>query len=221
MAGSESVAAWIAGKLKGDRAFLKVETTGSGFLSLERKDGATFEAVAIGVDDVVKRAHVEPLFADDERCPEFVVNVPSKAIWEGGAIAVVHDAPAAFGTLGDLIRASRDEPVYAYRNKQDEFFERAFRQHSAVRRVTRLYDRLYHLERRSDRPDMTVVLVDAYDMSAEDIRHARDLYGKFDAALKMTSYGSVTTAAREAAESMGAEAFKFGELMGRLNKSRR
>jgi hypothetical protein len=63
-----------------------------------------------------------------------------------------------------------------------------------------------------------VVLVDAYDMSAEDIRNARDIYGRFDAAVKMSSYGSVTTAAAEAAESMGAEAFKLGELMGRLNK---
>jgi hypothetical protein len=63
-----------------------------------------------------------------------------------------------------------------------------------------------------------IVLVDAYDMSAEDVRNARDLYGTFDAALKMSSYGSITTAAAQAAESMGAEAFKFGEFLGRLNK---
>jgi hypothetical protein len=63
-----------------------------------------------------------------------------------------------------------------------------------------------------------VALVDAYDMSAEDIRSTRDLYGRFDAAVKISSYGSITTAAQEAAASMGAEAFKFGELMRRLNK---
>jgi hypothetical protein len=55
-------------------------------------------------------------------------------------------------------------------------------------------------------------------MSAEDVRNARALYGKFDIAVKISSYGSVTTAAWEAAESMGAEAFKFKDLMGRLNK---
>ncbi|MGY4412942.1 hypothetical protein ACVWW4_004678 [Bradyrhizobium sp. LB7.1] len=58
----------------------------------------------------------------------------------------------------------------------------------------------------------------AYDMSAEDVRNARDLYGHFDAALKMSSYGAVTSAAVQAAEAMGAEAFKFGEFLGRLNK---
>jgi hypothetical protein len=174
--------------------------------------------VAIGVQDVVTRDHVTPLFEVREIQPEFVVNVPSKAIWTGAAIEVIHDAPAAFGTFGELISASREETVFEYRNKNYSFFERVFRQHSAVHDVTRLYDRLYQLDRHRGMPAVTVVLVDAYDMSAEDIRNVRDLYGQFDAAVKMTSYGSVTTAARDAARSMGAEAFKLKELMGRLNK---
>lgn len=96
---------------------------------------------------------------------------------------------AAIGTLGELIRASsRDEPIHTYRNKEYGFFERAFRQHTGVREVTRLYDRLYQLHRRRGLSDFTVVLVDVYDVSAEDIRHVRDLYGRFDAAVKITSY---------------------------------
>lgn len=146
------------------------------------------------------------------------MNVPSKAIWSGAAIELIHDAPAAFGTYGDLIRASRDERVCTFRNKEYRFFERALSQHGAVRSVTRVYDRVFRLHRHRDLPDFTVVLVDAYDMSAEDVRNAHELYGSFDAALKMSSYGSVTSAAMEAAESMGAEAFKLKELMGRLNK---
>jgi len=63
-----------------------------------------------------------------------------------------------------------------------------------------------------------VALVDAYDMSAEDVRNTRDLYGKFDAAVKISSYGSITSAASDAAKMMGAETFTFGDLMGRLNK---
>jgi hypothetical protein len=67
-------------------------------------------------------------------------------------------------------------------------------------------------------PDFTVVLIDAYDMSAEDVRNARAVYGKFDGAVKMSSYGSITTAASEAAEAIGTEALKFGDLLRRLNK---
>jgi len=215
---NESAANWIAKKLGEDPDFTAVDHVGSGILEIARKGGATFKAAALGIDDVVRQTHIAPLVQIPEP-PEFIVNLPSKGIWEGGAIELVHRVPAAFGGLGDLVRASRDEPVYAYRNKQDQFFEQAFTQHSAVRKVTRVYDRLYHLERRRNLSDIMVVLVDAYDMSSEDVRHARDVYGRYDAAVKMTSYGSVTISAREAAESMGAGAFKFGELMGRLNRS--
>jgi hypothetical protein len=85
------------------------------------------------------------------------------------------------------------------------FFEQAFRQHSAVEDVTRVYDRLYRVHRRRGLADLTgVFLVDAYDMSAEDVRHACDLYGAFDVEVKMNSHGSVTGAAERAAASMGA-----------------
>jgi hypothetical protein len=39
-------------------------------------------------------------------------------------------------------------------------------------------------------------------MSAKDVRHACDLYGAFDVAVKMNSHGSVTGAAEMAAASM-------------------
>ena len=84
------------------------------------------------------------------------------------------------------------------------FFEQAFRQHSAIEDVTRVYDRLYRVHRRRGLADLTGVLVAAYDMSAEDVRHACDLYGAFDVAVKMNSHGSVTGAAEMAAASMGA-----------------
>jgi hypothetical protein len=215
VSGDERVANWIATKSDADFEAIAI---GSGFLSVKRRGGAQFTAAAIGVPDVVKLSHVEPLFEHQEHQPEFIVNVPSKGIWSGAAIDFVHDAPAAFGTFGELMKASRDEPAHSYRNKEYSFFERTFRQHSSVTRVSRVYDRVYKLSRVRDMPDVIVVLVDAYDMSAEDIRNARELYGPFDAALKMSSYGAVTGAAVQAAESIGAEAFKLREFMGRLNK---
>lgn len=218
MAGDDAVARWISNKLKADEQFSVVDSIGSGFLEIARENCAPFVAAAIGIQDVVVLEHVIPLFEVNGIQPQFVVNVPSKAIWSGRAIEFVHDAPSAFGTFGDLIRASRQDCVSTYRNREYSFFERAFRQHTAVREVTRLYDRLYQLRRSLGLPDITVVLVEAYDVSAEDIRNARELYGRFDAAVKTTSYGSITTAARKAAESMGAKVFKFGELMGRLKK---
>ena len=217
MAGDEGIARWVADRLRSDAQFKSVEPLGSGYLEIVRKDYAPFIAAAIGIRDVVQHSHVAPLFGGVRR-PEFVVNVPSKVIWSGPAIEIVHDAPAAFGTLGELAKAARTENVSSYRHREYSFFERAFSQHSAVRGITRIYDKVFQLHRHRGLSDVVVVLVDAYDMSAEDVRLARESYGTFDAAVKISSYGSITTAASDAAKSMGAEAFKFGELMGRLNK---
>jgi hypothetical protein len=217
VAGDEGIAKWIAEKLQGDSRFASVNAVGAGYLDIVRKDHPPFTAAAIGIRDVVLLAHVAPLF-DGERSPEFVVNVPSKAIWSGSAIDVIHGAPAAFGTFGELSRAARNEDVGSYRHREYQFFEQAFRQHGVVSNVTRVYDKVFRLQRLRGLGDVTVALVDAYDMSAEDVRNTRDLYGKFDAAVKISSYGSITSAASDAAKMMGAETFTFGDLMGRLNK---
>lgn len=218
MAGDEAVARWIVNKLKDDPAFISITSMGSGFFEVSRKGFNAFTTVAIGVRDVVKVQHVAPLFEVEGKKPEFVVNVPSTAVWSGDAIGYVHDAPAAFGTLGDLIRASGEVPVATYRNREYAFFQRVFSQHTEVLEVTRLYDKLFRLHRTGKLPDVTVVLVDAYDVSAEDVRNVRAVYGQFDAAVKVTGYGSITTAARDAAASIGASVFTLKELMGRLRK---
>lgn len=218
MAGDDGIAHWIAEKLKGDGRLSAVRPIGSGFLEVVRKDGTPFTAAAIGINQVITGQHVAPLFQISGLRPEFVVNVPSKAIWRGDAIDLIHNQPAAFGTLGELTKASYEDRASSYRNKEYKFFDQAFRQHSSVTGLTRVYDKVFQLHRTRDLPDLVVVLVDAYDMSAEDVRNARDTYGKFDAAVKMSSYGSVTTAAKDTAESIGAGAFKFGELLARINR---
>jgi hypothetical protein len=55
-------------------------------------------------------------------------------------------------------------------------------------------------------------------MSAEDVRNAKDRFGHFDAIVKSSSHGSITLQADAAAESMGAEALTFRDLMRRLAK---
>lgn len=208
---------WVADKLMAAPNIAAVDVTPSGLLRISRKEQSSFTVAAIGIEDVVTDAHVAPFFAVADG-PQFVVNVPSKAIWTGPAIDLVHSGQAAFGGMGDLTRASRQEGVSSYRFRSYQFVEDGLRQHSAVRQVTRLYDRKFMVVR-NGLPDLTIVLIDAYEMSAEDVRTARKQYGPFNAALKMTSYGGVTTAAKEAAASMGAGAFLWRDLMRRLRKS--
>jgi hypothetical protein len=147
---------------------------------------------------VVEPSDVTPLFENAD--PQFIVNVPTLAIWTGAAINMVHEQKAAFGGLGDLIRTSRESYVPSYRYREYRFVEQGLSQHSAVMSLTRLYDRKF-IVHRLRHSDLTLVMVDAYQVSADDVRTARDRYGSFDTILKMTSYGGVTTVAREAAAS--------------------
>lgn len=208
---------WVLNRLSQSESYSAVTQVDDDLLEVELKDRPSFIVGVLGEQACVERPAVEPLFSKSAK-PTFITNIPSKTIWSGAAINFIHGAPASFGRVGEISTAARAEPVSTYRNKDLSFFERCFEQHSSVSKVSRVYDRVFLLERSSRLPPLTVVLVDAYDMSAEDVRNARSTYGSFDIALKTTSYGGVTSAAESAAESMGAEAFKLREFMGRLNR---
>jgi len=214
MAGS--VTDWVAGKIDPRENLCVVGRTLEDFLLVQYKDNPPFAVAVIGVQDVILESHVSPLFSHATK-PDFVVNVPSKALWTGGAISLIHAAPAAFGTFGDIGRAASGGKVHGFRNKNWEFFRKAILQHTNVMAVDRLYDEVFEVHRRKGR-NLKVALVEGYHVSAEDVRNARERFGGFDIAVKKTGYGSVTQAARDAAASMGAEAVAFKELMQRLAK---
>ena len=207
---------WVAEKLRLNPEIIDVTQVENGLLAIARSQYAPFIVAAIANEEKIAQSHVSHLFSSTQS-PDFVVNVPTQAIWTGSAINFIHKNMAAFGGMGDLTRASGLEEVSSYRFKQYQFVETGIRQHSSVEHVVRIYDRKFLVHRRS-LPALSIVLVDAYQMSAEDVRVARDRYGPFDAVLKMTSYGKVTTAARDAADSMGAQALLWGDLMRRLRE---
>lgn len=207
---------WIESRIDSNVGFRLVGRTSEDFLLIEDCKGRICPVAVVGARPVVMPADVESALAHATK-PQFVVNIPSSASWSGPAIAIVHAVPAGFGSLGDLGRAARKGNLSGYRNETFGYFERAVGQHSNVRQLTRLYDMVIVADRFSGQP-LTIALIDAYNMSAEDVRTARSKYGLFDIALKTSSYGGVTSAAREAAMSMDAEALMFRELMRRLEQ---
>lgn len=213
---SDDVTGWVAGKIAATGEFEAIELTPEGFLSITSNRAGNFLLAVLGVKGVVERSHVEPIFAGKVK-PEFVVNVPSKTKWGGSAIHRIHSENAAFGTLGEVSKAASSKSVGWYRNKGMEFFINAMIQHNNVRDVTYVYENVFFVGRKVGEP-LTVAVIEAYNMSAEDVRNARAQLGAFDIVVKSSSYGSVTTNASEAARSMGAEALTFKELMVRLAK---
>lgn len=213
---SGNVTDWVADKLTTKGDFEIVNRTPENFLVVRSKDGYTFLVAVLGLQNVIGLSDVEPLFAGATK-PQFVVNVPSKTLWSGAAINFIHAASAAFGTLGDISRAANTEDAGSYRDKNMGFFINAMKQHSNVSSVSYVYEAVFNVDRKIGE-SLIVAVINAYNMSAEDVRNAKDRFGHFDVVVKSSSYGSITPQAEAAAKSMGAQALTFGELMGRLAK---
>lgn len=211
------VTTWVADKLAADQYKAKVVLrTPEGLLVVRTPEGYTFSVAVLGVQDVVQISHVQPLFVGINK-PQLVINVPSRTLWSGAAIDFLHSAPAAFGAMGDIDRAAQTNAAESFRDKSMGFFINAMGQHSNVSAVSYVYDSVFRVDR-WDEASVTVAVIDAYNMSAEDVRNARARIGHFDVVVKSSSHGSITHQAEAAAGSMGAEALTFGGLMARLAK---
>jgi hypothetical protein len=211
-----SVTNWVADKLAKEDRLKVVDRTPDDFLVVNAKDDYTFLVAVLGVQNVIQLRDVQALFAGATK-PHLVVNVPSKTLWSGAAIDFIHAIPAAFGTLGDIARAADTKAAGLFRDKNMGFFINAMEQHTNVSAVSYIYDNVFGVARRNG-ASITVAVIDAYNMSAEDVRNAKTRFGDFDVVVKSSSYGSITPQAWAAAESIGAQALTFGELMQRLSR---
>lgn len=213
---ANSATDWVADRLFTKEGLEIVERTAEDFLVVRSKDGYTFPVAVLGVRSVIGLSDVEPLFAGATK-PQFVVNIPSTALWSGAAIDRIHAASAAFGALGDVSRAAYTKDAGSYRDKNMGFFINAIKQHSNVASVSYVYDTVLRADLKSG-GRLTVAVIDAYNMSAEDVRNAKTRFGDFDVLVKSTSYGSIIEQAESAAKSIGAQALAYGDLMRRLAK---
>lgn len=208
-----SVTNWVAGRLAENSDF-EIKGQSENFLRVSWGGKYEFTVAVLGKKGIIALADVEPLFAAGVK-PQFVVNVPSNTLWSGDAIDRIHLEGAAFGPLGDIARAARTEDAGAFRSKGIGFFIKAMGQHTNVVSVSYVYDSVLKVDRKTG-TSLVVAVIETYNMSAEDVRNARDRVGHFDIVVKGSNHGSITDQAEEAAKYIGAQALTFRELMGRL-----
>lgn len=146
----------------------------------------------------------------------FIVNVPKESYWTGDAIQLVVGRHCAFGGVGDLNRALAEDSPRDYVFREYAFIERGLQQHTAVDRLERLADRKY-LIHRARRSSVCVVFLDAYELTADHVRTARERYGAFDHVVRSNPNGRSTRQAIDAAKSMGVSVLDWRQLLGRLN----
>ena len=213
---SQNVTDWVAQRLREIDSLEIVGRTSEDFLIVRSKDEYTFLVAVLGLRNLIGQSDLEPLFTGANK-PQLIINVPTDTLWSGSAIHYIHAQCAAFGSLGDVSRAACTGDAGSFRDGNMGFFINAMKQHTNVFDVSYVNDRVFEVDRING-ANLTVAIIDAYNMSAEDVRNARARLGNFDVVVKSTSYGSITSQAKEAAHSMGAEALTFRDLMGRLSR---
>src|SRR5579883_1869682 len=206
---------WVADNLRNAGKVSKVEVISDQVLRVARSNYDPFVAgivslKCVGEDDV--RPLVTPQLGI-----EIIANVPKESYWTGGAIRLAQDNNIATGSYGDLLRVIDVEDVRTFQPKETEFVERGLRQHDRILSFDRVHDRLYRVSRKG-LPDLTVAMLNEYELTADHLRTARDRYGQFSVAVITDPNGRATSSAEEVAETLGVEILKWAPFFGRLNK---
>lgn len=207
--------AWVAQVMREKQGVEGVEQISDKTIRISRNRNAPYVAGIISKRDVV----ADDVNAIVRENPEvdIIINVPSYGIWQGSGIFAAQLAGVAFGGMGDLQSCIGQEEPRNYVKAEYQFIERGLRQHNRVQNITREADRLFLLHR-NGLPDVRVLALYEYELTADHLRAARDRYGNFDLVLISNPNGRPTQGAVRLAEAFGVELLMFGELLGRLNR---
>src|SRR5262249_17086902 len=129
--------------------------------------------------------------------------------------SILHSTP--IGGLGDLMRAVSLPDVRAYRPDDLAFAERCLRQHSKVTNWRRLDDRRYKVSRK-DLRDVTALFLNAYDVTADEVRTAREGYGDLTMVVMTNPNARATSAAHATARTLGCKIYDWRAFLGALNR---
>ena len=206
---------WVAGNLRRAEHVLGVELLSNQVLRVSRDQHAPYVAGIVSAKRVEEDI-VRPII-ETELGVEIIANVPKESYWTGGALRLARENNIATGGYGDLLRVIRLPDVRAFQPEETMFVERGLRQHDRISNFERLHDRLYRISRNT-LPDVTVAMLNEYELTADHLRTARDRYGSFSLAVITNPNGSATASAEETAQIMGVEILKWGPFFGRLNK---
>jgi hypothetical protein len=206
---------WVASNLRNAEHVSKVEVLSDQVLRVSRSKYAPYVAGIVSATCV--RADAIRTLVKPELGVEIIANVPKESYWTGDALRLARDNSIATGTYGDLLRVIDLEDVRAFQPNETTFIERGLRQHDRVSSFERTYDRLYRISR-NGLPDITVAMLNEYELTADHLRTARERYGQFSVAVITNPNGRATSSAEVVARTMGMEILNWGPFFGRLNK---
>lgn len=207
--------AWVAQVMREKGGVRGVDQVSDRSIRISRDRHPPYIAGIISKRDVV--ADDVHAVLGEEPDVDIIINVPSSGVWQGSGIFATQLAGVAFGGMGDLQSCIDREDPSAYVKSEYEFIERGLRQHNRVQAIIREADRLFLLHR-NGLPEIRVLALYEYELTADHIRTARERYGSFDLVLISNPNGRPTEGAANVAAELGVELLMFRELLSRLNR---
>lgn len=205
---------WLIEKLEEDSKIESADVLSDNLLQVIRKDGYT---CTVTMSTILKYNTVSITKILDENNADFILHTNKDAYVSGTVYDMLHGQRKVIGSYGDFFRAIRQERIWPYVPKDVEFIMRGIGQHTRVERIRRLDNKRFEIERRG-LDTVTIIALNDYDLGVESIRQAVDQFPHFDAVLKSNPNGRISSSAIELADSREIKAFKWGEMLGELNK---
>lgn len=152
-------------------------------------------------------------------CPDidFVLNVPTAVYWSREAIGAVRQRGVGYGKIPDLSAAMKTRAIGDFVTREWVFIERGLKQSKAVEHFDCVAEGLYRIKR-VGRRELLVGIIDEYEVTANAVRSAGEIFGEIDVVVNRHPLGRSTTAATAVASELGVELYDWRSFLERLRK---
>ncbi len=210
---------WMVSKLgdkKENHDILSAKKLSEDLLEVQTTNG---KIVVVGVveGENIEASDIEQVCVVAIKKPNIIIS-KAASIWNGSAIDYVRQKNIGWGGKGEISQSFDTLDYKSIQKREYQFVEVGLKRHTLVDHLERLFDRVFKIFRTRGLKPLIIVLVNSYELSAEEVRNATNKYGKFDIILKTNPNGSPTTNAYLAAKEVGADIFLWSELLSRLNR---
>ena len=205
---------WIVEKLQDDNDVKSMSIVSESLLEIIRNEGGPITVTKTTLSSINLEDTKAILKNQDA---DFILHTVKEPFISGSTFDFLDSKKKVLGGFGDLFRVISQNHNWPYLHPQIKFILRGLQQHTKVSSVRRLDNKRYEIQRYG-LETVVIIALDDYDLSIESVRNAVDRYDKFDAVLKSNPNGRITSSAIELADSREIKVFKWGELLGILNK---
>lgn len=211
---SSNYIGWMVSKLKEGNEVDSVEITGDRVIKIVMNKGEVYRIGGIDTPNLNLTDLREYL---EGRELNFIVSKGGLGYAHGDALELLRERNIEMDSFGRVAYAITLEDPSSHLDKENKFISRGLIQHSDVFQLNRVTNRKYEILR-FGLSNLTILAIGDYDLSAEAVRSSVAIHGSCDLIAASNPYARITPEAVIAAQSMGAEIFKWGELLSRISR---